>query len=75
MLGEMAEASKSIVQTPFLRLIEDEDQFYLDTRVTYQKGDRKGKLKVWKEIRDMAPGFYAMNRWYSYDTIRNFHVK
>ena len=75
MLSEMQEAMVSMVQTPYLYLIKDEDEFYLDTRVVYQRGDKKGSLKLNKELRDVAPGLYALNRWLSYDTIKNFHVK
>tara|TARA_R110002020_G_scaffold4711_8_gene20510 strand:+ start:46798 stop:52539 length:5742 start_codon:yes stop_codon:yes gene_type:complete len=75
MLGEAQEALVSLVQTPYLYLVKDENEFYLDKRVTYQKGDRKGDLKLAKEWRDILPGFYAANRWFSYDNIKNFHIK
>ena len=71
----MNEAMKSLVQTPYLYLVKDEDEFYLDKRVVYQKGDRKGDLKIYKEWRDVLPGFYSANRWFSYDNVKNFHVK
>ena len=77
MLGEMSEVLVQIVQTPMVlgsSLISGADPT-LNTNIYYQRGHRKGELKIKKEIFDVLPALYALNRWLSYDKVKNFHVK
>ena len=46
-----------------------------DSDVYYQRGKRKGKLKLAKEWGDIIPLWYAINRWKAYDTMKDFYVK
>ena len=51
------------------------DDIKLDKRIYYQRGSRKGQLRMKKEWMDVFPILYALNRWLSYDKVKNFHVK
>jgi hypothetical protein len=79
MLGEMAEAMMTMVQTPMVltsaAITGDMDDIKLDKRIYYQRGSRKGQLKMKKEWMDVFPILYALNRWLSYDKVKNYHVK
>ena len=46
-----------------------------DSDIYYQRGNRKGKLKLAKEWGDVIPLWYAINRWHAYDTMTDFYVK
>ena len=57
-------------------MFEDEDYDILDDkRIYYQRGTRKGQLKLIKEWQDALPLVYMLNRWAAYDTINDFFVK
>ena len=40
----------------------------------YQRGARKGSLKLGKEWSDVIPLWYLRNRWIGYDTVRDMHI-
>ena len=40
----------------------------------YQRGARKGSLKLGKEWSDVIPMWYLRNRWIGYDTVRDMHI-
>jgi hypothetical protein len=47
-----------------------------DPEITrYKKGVHKGQLKMWKEWKDLLPGFYISNRYDSYETVKTFFIK
>jgi hypothetical protein len=79
MLGEMAEALMTMVQTPMVlsgaAISGELGDIKLDKRIYYQRGSRKGQLRMKKEWMDVFPILYALNRWLSYDKVKNFHVK
>jgi len=79
MIKEMGEALLTTVQTPLIvgydAILPNQKDIQLDKRVYYQKGARRGDLKVWKETRDAMPLLYALNRWWSYDSVSNYWVK
>jgi LysM repeat protein len=78
MVKEMAEAFASMVQTPYVlgkdAIYPGDKDIRLDKRIYYQRGTRKGQLKVYKETKDALPLLYALNRWMSYDRVKNFWV-
>jgi hypothetical protein len=41
----------------------------------YERGPHKGGLKFWKELKDVTPAFNILNRWESFETVRNFYIK
>ena len=78
MVEEMGQVLLSGVQTPLIlgkdRIWPGED-IKLDKRIYYQRGARKGDLKLTKEVMDAMPALYALNRWWSYDQVKNYWVK
>lgn len=64
-LGELAKAAELTITAPFL---EEKDLYY-------QRGDRKGQSKIYKEWSDVLPILYTINRWQAYDTVEDFYVK
>lgn len=64
-LGELASAAELTISAPFLG---DKDLYY-------QRGDRKGQSKIYKEWSDVLPILYTINRWQAYDTVEDFYVK
>jgi len=41
----------------------------------YERGPHKGSLKAWKEAKDVIPAFGMLNRWESFDNVRNFYIR
>tara|TARA_R110002020_G_scaffold5834_1_gene23885 strand:+ start:37100 stop:43060 length:5961 start_codon:yes stop_codon:yes gene_type:complete len=78
MVEEMGQALMTGVQTPLVlgydALVPGVDP-KLDKRIYYQRGPRKGQLKLSKEVMDTLPLLYALNRWWSYDSVSNYWVK
>ena len=79
MIREMGEALLSTIYTPVVigydSITPGKKNLKLDKRLYYQRGNKKGQLKMWKEQRDAMPLLYALNRWWSYDQIKNYWVK
>jgi hypothetical protein len=67
-LGEMGEAVQDAFLFPFTYAIDEESLYY-------QRGTRKGELKLAKQWADVIPGWYTINRWRSYDNVTDFYVK
>jgi hypothetical protein len=74
-LGEWGEVLDKGFFTPIAWLTMDKDDFYADKRYVYQTGTQKGKVKFWKEWRDVTPILYAINRFKMYDNMKDFFVK
>ena len=80
-LFEVGQALGSSVGTPMamsIAAINGEEgwiKFNENKTWVYQRGDRKGKLKLWKEWKDAIPILYAIERFKAYDTARTFWVK
>jgi hypothetical protein len=78
MMGEMADAFRKTfgTGTAFTHKIFNPDYDILsDNDIYYQRGNRKGQLKLAKEWGDVVPLWYAINRWAAYDTMTDFYVK
>jgi hypothetical protein len=41
----------------------------------YERGPYKGSLKAWKEAKDVIPALNVLNRWESFDNVRNFYIR
>ena len=41
----------------------------------FERGVNKGELKVLKEITDVIPAFNILNRWESFETVKNFYIR
>ena len=78
LMGEMSDVMYKTFGTgaAFTYSMFNEDYDMLkDSDVYYQRGARKGKLKLAKEWGDIVPLWYAINRWFAYDTMTDFYVK
>ena len=52
----------------------EEDWFY-NKDVYYQRGRRAGQLKVTKEFMDIVPILYTIKKWQDYEQLNNFFIK
>ena len=53
----------------------DEDDFYLDSSIVYQRGNKRGELKLYKNFKDVFPIVYSIQKWESYLTNDDFYIK
>tara|TARA_R110001592_G_scaffold255416_1_gene518986 strand:- start:1138 stop:6888 length:5751 start_codon:yes stop_codon:yes gene_type:complete len=74
-LGELGEAMSYTLWTPFSYVFSSEEDFMKNSEYVYQRGSRKGQLKVWKNWSDAIPVAYSINKWISFEDIRNFYIK
>jgi len=73
-LGELGEALEVSVGTGLSYVFSDDTEF-TKSKYVYQRGNRKGEMKLGKEWGDALPILYTINRWHSYDNIRDFYIK
>ena len=73
-LGELGEALEVSVGTGLFYVFSDDTEF-TKSKYVYQRGNRKGEMKLGKEWGDALPILYTINRWHSYDNIRDFYIK
>jgi hypothetical protein len=66
-LREFAEALGFTVDY-FSPFVPEEEKYY-------QRTDRKGEPKYYKQWGDVTPILYEINRWKSYDTVEDFYVR
>ena len=74
-MGELAQALMSTVITPYYAITQDEGDFYANSEVVYQRGTRKGTLKLTKEWADAVPILYTIKKWQAYNDMKNFFIK
>ena len=60
--GEMMSSTLSIPFPPY-------DKNY------YERGPHKGSLKAWKEAKDVIPALGMLNRWESFENVKNFYIR
>jgi hypothetical protein len=41
----------------------------------FERGVNKGELKVFKEMTDVIPALNILNRWESFETVKNFYIR
>jgi hypothetical protein len=74
-MGELGQALMSTVITPYYAITQDGNEFYANTDVVYQRGSRKGMLKLSKEWKDVIPILYSIKKWQNYADMKNFFIK
>ncbi len=74
-LGELGEALSLSVTTPIAYLIKGKEEFYLDKDYVYQRGIRKGELKLYKNWNDVIPILYSIKKWQDFNNLTNFYIK
>lgn len=72
-MAELIDATMKTVYIPAISLGMTKEERMLDKRIYYQRGDRKGQPKLLKEWGDVTPWFYTINRFKSYDTVKDFN--
>ena len=73
-LGELGQALEMTVGTGLAYIYMDSDSFK-ESEFFYERGKRKGQLKLKKEWGDALPILYTINRWKSYDNAKDFFIK
>lgn len=74
-MGELSEALMSTIITPYYAITQSNDEFYENSDVVYQRGRRKGQLKLSKEWSDAVPILYSIKKWNNYLDMKNFFIK
>lgn len=69
MIAEAGEFLSAAVQVPWHLTLGDEK------KLKFQKGVNKGKIKVFKEGRDLIPGWRTLSQWEQLDISGNFFIK
>ena len=54
---------------------KEEDYFYGDSEIVYQRGKKRGELKIYKNFKDVFPIVYSIQKWESYLTNDDFYIK
>tara|TARA_R100000988_G_scaffold101714_1_gene75204 strand:- start:1268 stop:5272 length:4005 start_codon:yes stop_codon:yes gene_type:complete len=78
LMGEMSDVMYKTFGTGAAftyKMFNDDYDMLKDKDVYYQRGNRKGQLKLAKEWGDIIPLWYAINRFKAYDTMKDFYVK
>jgi len=73
--GEIAELMSITGLTGLGLVFRDKDKLYADSELVYQRGDRKGELKIYKNFKDVFPIVYSIQKWDSYLTNDDFYIK
>jgi hypothetical protein len=74
-MGELGEALWGSIETPFYFLTQDENEIKGNSSVYYQRGSRKGSLKLKKQWQDVVPIWYSIKKWQNYLEMNNFFIK
>jgi len=74
-MGELAGFLQLAIYTPMVYMTSTNDEFYANSDYVYQQGKKRGKLKVWKNFRDVFPIVYAVQKWDSYLQNDDFYIK
>ena len=74
-MGELSDALMSTIITPYYAITQSNDEFYENSAVVYQRGRRKGQLKLNKEWSDAVPLLYMIKKWNNYLDMKNFFIK
>ena len=59
----MVEAMMQTVNTPYGLVTQSDSEFYANSKYVYQRGYKKGTLKLWKEWKDAIPILYTIQKW------------
>jgi hypothetical protein len=73
-MGELAEAMYFTVATPLAYMGQSNDEFYSNSAHVYQRGGKKGSLKVYKNWKDVLPIIYSIQKYNSYLQNDDFYM-
>ena len=73
-MGELAEAMYFTVATPLAYTAQSKDKFYSNSTHVYQRGGKKGSLKVYKNWKDVLPIIYSIQKYNSYLQNDDFYM-
>ena len=73
--GELAELMGIIGYSGYSWLFKSKEEFYANSELVYQRGDKKGELKISKNFKDVFPIIYSIQKWDSYLTNDDFYIK
>ena len=73
-MGELAEAMYFTVATPLAYMGQSNDEFYSNSSHVYQRGGKKGSLKVYKNWKDVLPIIYSIQKYNSYLQNDDFYM-
>tara|TARA_R100000935_G_scaffold54722_1_gene83882 strand:+ start:1092 stop:6785 length:5694 start_codon:yes stop_codon:yes gene_type:complete len=62
-VSNMLEALLETIHTPYGLVSQSEAEFYTNSKYVYQRGYKKGTLKLWKEWKDAIPILYTIQKW------------
>ena len=68
--GESLKGSVVQYRGSYYALTDSDPELRNNKSVYYQRGSRKGKLKMAKEWRDVLPILSVINRWKGFETVR-----
>ena len=78
-VNEMSEAFEMVFLGGFMytmaKVTGKEEAFYANSNYVYQKGEKKDELKVYKNIKDVFPILYSVQKWDSYLKNSDFYIK
>ena len=73
-LKEFTQFASQLWSTPFAYLGLSEEDFYSNKEYVYQRGPRKGQLKLVKEWQDITPWVRTIKKWFDSDIKRDYYV-
>jgi hypothetical protein len=74
-LVELYEALDVTLSTGLSYLIDSEDERRADSEITYQRGIRRGELKLYKEWQDALPLLGNIKKWRNFIQEQDFYIK
>ena len=74
-LGEVGEAIEMTARTGVTWAITNEEDFWTDNDIVYERGIRAGELKLGKEWGDAAPFLGTVNKWRNFIQQDDFYIK
>jgi hypothetical protein len=74
-MGELGQALSTSMWTGVDYITSPEEEFMKNKDYVYQRGKRKGQLKLRKEWADVLPFINSYQRWQNLDQAREFYIK
>ena len=73
-LKEFTQFASQLFSTPVAYLGLSEEDFYANKEFVYQRGPRKGQLKLYKEWQDVTPWVRTIKKWFDADQKRDYYI-
>ena len=74
-LGQIGEALSLSIWTPLAMLVQSDETFRANSDYVYQRGKKRGELKVNKAWKDVIPILYSMQKWENFIKQQDFYIK